>query len=104
MSIVDWVLAVILPNAVAAIMMILQRRRHARYREAVHALLADEGHLEGEAEAIIDELLRASAELKMREPTLREFAYGLVRQKSFRAAIAHQELHAIYVETHGRAL
>lgn len=104
MSELDWFLAVILPNAVAFAMMYVQRKRHEKYRAAIHALLADEGYAPGEAGAIVDELLRASAALGLKEPTLQEFGHALVRQQSFRRAIAHEELHAIYVETCGRSV
>lgn len=104
MSWFDWLLLVIGPNVIAGIAMLRQRARHAKYREAIHALLADDGYAEGEAQAIIDEALRMTAHLGMKEPTARDFAHALVRQPAFRKAIAHEMLHDIYIETHGRAL
>ena len=91
-------------NIAAMFMLIAQHRRHAKYREAIHALLADDGYAEGEAQAIIDEALRMTAHLGMKEPTARDFAHALVQQPAFRKAIAHEMLHDIYIETHGRAL
>lgn len=91
-------------NLAAAYMLFAQHRRHAKYREAVHALLADEGYAEGEAAAFIDETLRMTAHLKMPEPNARDFAHALIRQNSFRKAVAHEALHDIYIQTHGRAL
>lgn len=77
-------------------------QRNRKYREKIHALLADEGHVDGEAEAYIDETLRMTAHLKMPEPNARDFAHGLIRQKGFRRAVAHAELHEVYVEAYGR--
>ena len=91
-------------NIAALLMLIAQHRRHAKYRESIHALLADEGYAEGEPQAIIDEALRMTAHLGMKEPTARDFAHALVRQPAFRKAVAHEMLHDIYIETHGRAL
>lgn len=91
-----------LSNAILVAAMLRQRIRHRRYREAVHALLQDEGHVEGEAEMIVDELLRMSAHLKMQEPTLQQFGHALAKQKSFRRAVAHAELYDLYIETNGR--
>ena len=50
------------------------------------------------------EALRMTAHLGMKEPTARDFAHALVQQPAFRKAIAHEMLHDIYIETHGRAL
>lgn len=104
MNWLDWLLMVIGPNAIAGIAMLRQRSRHAKYREAIHALLADDGYAEGEPQAIIDEMLRMMAQLGMKEPTARDFAHSLVRQPAFRRAVAHEMLHDIYIETHGRKL
>ena len=104
MTLFDWLLLVIGPNLIAGIAMLRQRARHAKYREAIHALLADDGYAEGEAQAIIDEALRMTAHLGMKEPTVRDFAHALVQQPAFRKAIAHEMLHDIYIETHGRTL
>ena len=104
MSWFDWLLLVIGPNVIAGIAMLRQRARHAKYREAIHALLADDGYAEGEAQAIIDEALRMTAHLGMKEPTARDFAHALLAQPHFRKAVAHEALHDVYVETHGRAL
>ena len=104
MSWFDWLLLVIGPNVIAGIAMLRQRARHAKYREAIHALLADDGYAEGEAQAIIEEALRMTAHLGMNEPTARDFAHALVQQPAFRKAGAHEMLHDIYIETHGRAL
>lgn len=99
-----WELIALLSNLLVGVAMLRQHRRHMKYREAIHALLQDEGHVEGEAEAIIDEMLRMSAHLKLPAPTPQTFAYALVKQKAFRRAVAHAELHDIYLETHGRSL
>ena len=104
MNLFDWLLLVIGPNLIAGIAMLRQRARHAKYREAVHALLSDDGYAEGEAQAIIDEALRMTAHLGMPEPTARDFAHALAQQPAFRKAIAHEVLHDIYNETHGRTL
>ncbi len=103
MSVLEWFLLVVGPNLIAGIAMFVQRRRHLRYREAVHAFLGDQGYVEGEAEMIVDEMLRASISLKLPEPTAQQFAYSLLKQKSFRRAVVHAELHNIYIETNGRA-
>lgn len=95
-------LLAIVSNAILMIELVRVRRRHAKYREAIHAMLQDEGHVEGEPELIVNEMLRMSVALGMKEPTLQEFAHGLVKQKAFRRAVAHEELHNVYVETHGR--
>ena len=63
-----------------------------------------DGYAEGEAQAIIEEALRMTAHLGMNEPTARDFAHALVQQPAFRKAVAHEMLHDIYIETHGRAL
>lgn len=99
-----WELIALLSNVLVGIAMLRQHRRHQKYREAIHALLQDEGHVDGEAEAIIDEMLRMSIHLKLPAPTPQEFAHALVKQKAFRRAVAHAELHDIYIETHGRPL
>lgn len=99
-----WEFIALLGNALVAVLMYRQHKRHQKYREEVHALLADGGHVEGEPEAIVDEMLRMMSHLKMREPTLQEFGHALVRQKSFRRAVAHAELHDIYLETQGRTM
>lgn len=104
MTLFDWLLLVIGPNLIAGVAMVRQRRRHAKYRESIHALLADEGYAEGEAAAIIEEALRMTAHLKMPEPSARDFAHALLAQPHFRKAVAHEALHDVYVETHGRAL
>ena len=91
-------------NLAAVYMLIAQHIRHRNYHEKVHALLADEGFAEGEAAAIIEEALRMTAHLKMPEPKARDFAHALIRQESFRKAVAHEALHDIYIQTHGRAL
>ena len=91
-------------NLAAVYMLIAQHIRHRNYREKVHALLADEGFAEGEAAAIIEEALRMTAHLKMPEPKARDFAHGLLAQPTFRKAVAHEALHDIYIETHGRML
>ena len=91
-------------NIAALLMLIAQHRRHAKYRESIHALLADEGYAEGEPQAIIDEALRMTAHLGMKEPSARDFAHALVQQEAFRKAVAHEMLHDIYIQTHGRAL
>ena len=91
-------------NIAALLMLIAQHRRHAKYRESMHALPADEGYVEGEAAAIIEETLRMTAHLKMPEPSARDFAHALLAQPHFRKAVAHEALHDVYVETHGRAL
>lgn len=104
MTLLDWLMLVIGPNVVAGIAMVRQHRRHRKYREAVHALLGDEGYAEGEAAAIIDEALRMTAHLKMKEPNAREFAHALIQQESFRKAVAHEALHDIYIQTHGRSV
>lgn len=104
MTLFDWLLLVIGPNLIAGIAMLRQRARHAKYREAIHALLSDDGYAEGEAQAIIDEALRMTAHLGMPEPTARDFAHALAQQPAFRKAIAHEMLHDIYIETHGRTL
>lgn len=99
-----WEFIALLGNVLVAALMYRQHKRHQKYREAIHALLADEGHVDGEPEAIVDEMLRMMSHLKMREPTLQEFGHALTRQKSFRRAVAHAELHDIYIENQGRAL
>ena len=104
MSWFDWLLLVIGPNVIAGIAMLRQRARHAKYREAIHALLADDGYAEGEAQAIIEETLRMTAHLNMPEPKARDFAHGMLAQPSFRKAVAHEALHDIYIETHGRSV
>ena len=91
-------------NIAALLMLIAQHRRHAKYRESIHALLADEGYAEGEAAAYIEETLRMTAALKMPEPKARDFAHALLAQPTFRKAVAHEALHDIYIETHGRML
>lgn len=97
--------AIMIGSQLAAIItVLLQHRRHAKYREAVHALLADEGYAEGEAAAYIEETLRMTANLKLPEPKARDFAHGLLAQEGFRKAVAHEALHDIYVQTHGKAL
>lgn len=104
MSWFDWLLLVIGPNVIAGIAMLRQRARHAAYREAIHALLADEGYAEGEPQAIIDEALRMTAHLGIKEPSARDFAHALVQQEAFRKAVAHEMLHDIYIQTHGRSV
>ena len=99
-----WEAIAIGSNIAAIYMLIAQHRRHAKYREAIHALLSDDGYAEGEAQAIIDEALRMTAHLGMPEPTARDFAHALAQQPAFRKAIAHEMLHDIYIETHGRTL
>ena len=84
--------------------MIYQRRRHKKYVEAVHALLADEGYAEGEAAAYIEETLRMTANLQLPEPSARDFAHALIRQEGFRKAVAHEALYDIYLKTHGRGI
>ena len=37
-------------------------------------------------------------------PSARDFAHALVQQEAFRKAVAHEALHDIYIETHGRTL
>lgn len=97
--------AIMIGGQLAAIItVLLQHRRHVKYRESIHALLADEGYSEGEAAAIIEEALRMTARLKMPEPNARDFAHALIAQPHFRKAVAHEALHDVYVETHGRAL
>lgn len=91
-------------NLAAIYMLIAQHLRHKKYREAMHALLGDDGYAEGEATAIVEEALRMTAHLKMPEPKARDFAHALIRQESFRKAVAHEALHDIYIQTHGRAL
>lgn len=93
-----------LSNLLCAVLMGAQRYRHRKYREAIHALLADEGYAEGEAAAYIEETLRMTAALKMPEPKARDFAHGLLGQEGFRKAVAHEALHDIYIQTNGRAL
>ncbi len=104
MSWLEWLLLVIGPNVIAGIAMLRQRARHAKYREAIHALLADEGYAEGEPQAIVDEALRMTAHFKMPMPNARDFAHALIQQESFRKAVAHEALHDIYIQTHGRQL
>lgn len=95
-------LLALLSNLFLAAMLLFQHRRMLKYRDRIHALLADDGHVDGEPEIIVDEMLRMMVHLKMREPTLQEFGYSLARQKAFRKAVAHAELYNIYVETQGR--
>lgn len=95
-------LLALLSNLFLAAMLLFQHRRMLKYRDRIHALLADDGHVEGEPQAIIDEVLRVTRHLGMQEPTARDFAHALVQQASFRKAIAHAELYNIYVETQGR--
>ncbi|MGH8074258.1 MAG: hypothetical protein ACREO4_09310 [Lysobacter sp.] len=92
----------ILSNVALSVVILLQHRRHMKYRDAIHALLQDGGHADGEAEMIVDEMLRMVSHLKMKPPTLQEFGHGLVKQKAFRRAVAHAELHDLYIQTHGR--
>lgn len=89
-------------NALLFAALVAEKRRNRKYREAIHALLADEGYVDGEVEAYIDETLRMTAHLKMPEPNAHDFAHGLVRQEGFRRAVAHAELHEVYVEAYGR--
>lgn len=93
-----------LSNLFCAVVLALQHRRHQKYRESIHALLQDGGRVYNEPALIVDEMLRMSAYLKMREPTLQEFGHALAKQKSFRRAVTHEELHDIYIQTHGRSL
>ena len=99
-----WEAIAIGSNIAAIYMLIAQHRRHAKYREKVHALLGDDGYAEGEAAAIIEETLRMTAHLNMPEPKARDFAHGMLAQPSFRKAVAHEALHDIYIETHGRSV
>lgn len=99
-----WDAVAIGSNIAAIYMLIAQHIRQRNYREKIHALLADEGYVEGEAAAFIDETLRMTAHLKMPEPKARDFAHALLRQDGFRKAVAHEALHDVYVQTHGRAL
>ena len=98
----DWLVLIVGPNLIACISMLCQRRRHRKYVEAIHALLADEGYVEGEAAAYIDETIRMTAALNMPEPKARDFAHALLKQESFRKAVAHEALYEVYVKTHGR--
>lgn len=97
-----WETFALASNVVCGIVLYLQHVRHRKYRERIHALLGDEGRVEDEAEQIIEETLRLTAHLKMPEPSARDFAHGLVKQASFRKAVAHEALHDVYVETQGR--
>jgi hypothetical protein len=104
MSIAETIFCVVLPNLLAAALMWRQHKKHIAYKDKIHALLGDGGFVEGEPATIIDEALRVTANLKMPEPNARDFAHALIRQECFRKAIAHEELHRIYVETHGVSL
>lgn len=97
-----WEILVVLSNVACAAVLYRQHMRHTKYREEIHALLADEGRAEGEAAAIIEETLRLTAHLKLPEPSARDFAHALIQQGSFRKAVAHDALHDVYVETQGR--
>ncbi len=92
----------LLSNVVVAGAMIAQHIRHKRYRESIHALLADSGRVEGEPALFIDETLRVTAKMGLPEPKARDFAHALLAQPAFRKAVAHEALHDTYVETHGR--
>lgn len=89
-------------NALLFAALVAEKRRNRKYREAVHALLADDGYVEGEPQAYINETLRMTAHIGNPEPSAHDFAHALVQQKGFRKAIAHEELHDVYVETYGR--
>lgn len=92
----------ILSNLTLFAALVAEKRRNRKYREDVHALLADEGYVEGEPQAYIDETLRMTAHLGKPEPSAHDFAHALVQQRGFRRAIAHEELHETYVDAYGK--
>ena len=92
----------ILSNLTLFAALVAEKHRNRKYREAIHGLLADEGYVEGEPQAYIDETLRMTAHIGSPEPSAHDFAHALVGQKGFRKAIAHEELHRVYLETYGR--
>jgi len=101
MSTTEAIISIVFQTLLVSALMLLQHRKHAAFKERVHAYIRDDGFVEGEAGLIIDEAIRVSAALKMDPPDARTFAHSLIRQECFRRAIAHEELHRIYVETYG---
>lgn len=87
---------------VCGVSMYAQHLRHKRYRAAIHALLGDEGYVPGEVQSMVDEMMRTYKALRIDVPAPNVFVHHLMQQPSFRKAVAHEELHRIYLETHGR--
>lgn len=98
-----WEAITVLSNVACCVVLVQQHRRHKAYREKIHALLTDDGHVEDEPAIIIDEALRVTANMKLPEPSARDFAHALSKQENFRKAVAHELLHDVYVRTQGRS-
>lgn len=94
----------ILSNLTLFAALVAEKHRNRKYREGIHSLLTDGGYVEGEPQAYIDETLRMTAHIGNPEPSARDFAHALVKQRGFRKAIAHEELHQTYVDSYGKGI
>lgn len=87
-------------NIALAVLLGVQRARHRKYREAVHALIDEDGYAEGESQALIEEFVKSRKFVGVdTSKEAIEFAEWINSRPMYRNAVAHEVLHGIYLAT-----